>query len=253
VNVVHFAGVVHEEVDIESGGRRARTRARRLDEITAAALDIVRDEGIEALTTHALARRLDVAVGALYRYFPSKAALLAALERRALGQLGAHLQRSLDEADGAFRARGASLARVVLAGRAYARFVREQPTEAGFIGQMLTDPRTLVPGADGGALVTATMALLHTVAALFSAASDEGALAPGDALERAVLYWSGLRGVLELSKLRAHAPGLDAAALADAMTRALLVGFGAEADAVTRAFAAVRRYASRHSNTEVRA
>lgn len=242
--------MVHED---DGGGRRARTRARRLDEITTAALDIVREEGIEALTTHALAKRIDVAVGALYRYFPSKAALLATLERRALGQLGEHLQRSLDGADGAFRAKGAALARVVLAGRAYAAFAKRHPTETGLIGQLLADPRTLVPGDEGAALASTTLALLDVVAALFTAAADDGALAPGAALERAVLYWSGLRGVLELAKLRAHAPGLDVAALADAMTRALLVGFGAEADAVTRAFAAVRRYADKQHDTEARA
>jgi AcrR family transcriptional regulator len=244
VNDVHSLNVVHESegaVD-EGGGRRARTRARRVDEIVAAALEMVRDEGIEALTTHALAKRLDVAVGALYRYFPSKAALLAEVERRAIGALGAHLQQTLDEAEGAFRAKGASLARLVLAGRAYARFAKEQPTETAFIGQILADPRTLVPGEEGAALVSTTLALLGVVAALFSAAADEGALSPGPSLERAVLYWSGLRAVLQLSKFKVYAPGFEVAPLADAMTRALLVGFGAEGDAVTRAFSAVKRY-----------
>lgn len=243
--------VVHESEDLgEGGGRRARTRARRIDEIVAAALEMVRDEGLEALTTHALAKRLDVAVGALYRYFPSKAALLAEVERRAIGSLGAHLQQTLDEAEGAFRAKGASLARLVLAGRAYARFAKDHPTETAFIGQLLADPRTLVPGEDGAALVSTTLSLLGVVAGLFSAAADEGVLSPGAPLERAVLYWSGLRGVLELSKLRVHAPGFDAGPLADAMTRALMVGFGADGDAVSRAFSAVKRYSEKERAKE---
>lgn len=225
--------------------RRGRTRARRLDEITGAALELVRDEGLEGLTTHALARRLDLAVGALYRYFPSKTALLAAVERRALEELGAHLRRSLDACDGAFRGDRVALTRLVLAGRAYARFARERRTEAGLIGQMLADPRVLVPGAEGAALVTTTMSLLGEVAALFTAAVDEATLPSGDAMDRAVLFWSGLRGVLELSKLRAHAPGFDAAPLADAMMCALLVGFGAEADAVRKAISAVQRFESK--------
>lgn len=252
MNTVHFTNVIHGEADgeDEGGGRRARSRARRVDEIVTTALEIVRDEGIEALTTHAIAKRIDVAVGGLYRYFPSKSALLAELERRAIGDLGAHLKRSLDEADGAFRAKGAALARIVLAGRAYGRFAKERPTETGFVNQMLADPRTLVPGDEGLALVTTTMELLGVVSALFTAAAEESALSQGPALERAVLYWSGLRAVLELSKLKSHAPGFDATPLADAMTRALLVGFGAEPDAVTRAFSAVKRYTDKDRTKE---
>lgn len=251
MNVIHIANVIHGDEQIEDGGgRRARTRARRTDEIVRAALDIVRDEGFEALTTHALAKRIDVAVGALYRYFPSKSALLAELERRALGELGAHLKRSLDESEGAFRSKGAALARLVLAGRSYGRFVKERPTEAGLISQMLADPRTLVPGEEGSSLVATTMELLGVVASLFSAAAEESTLSHGPALERAVLYWSGLRAVMELSKLKTHQPGFDATPLADAMTRALLLGFGAEADAVARAFAAVKRYADKDRTKE---
>lgn len=238
--------MIHEMTPGVEPGRRARARERRLDEIVTAAMEIVRADGLDALTTHRVAERLDVAVGALYRYFPSKAAMLGALERAALEALGAHLTRSLDEAEGAFRGRGAALASLVLAGRAYGRFTREHATEAGLIGQLVADPRVMVPGAEGAAVLAATMALLGPVASRFERAAGDGVLAPGDALERSVLYWSGLRGVLELAKLRAHHPGVDAAALADAMTRALLVGFGAEPEAVGRAFTAVKRFAERH-------
>lgn len=241
--------VIHESV--EDGGRRARARARRLDEIAVEAMRIVRDEGIESLTTHHLARRLDVAVGALYRYFPSKAALVAELERRALDALGRHLARCLSQSAGAFRGDGAALSRVVLAGRAYGHFTRVHPTEAGLIGQLLADPRTFVAGDEAAALVATTTGLLAEVAALFDEAAATGGLPRGPSMERAVLYWSGLRGVLELAKLRAHLPGFDAAPLADAMTRALLVGFGGDAGAVGRAFAAVRRHEQRNEEEEV--
>lgn len=241
--------VVHETAE-EGGGRRARERARRVDEIAAAAMAMVRAEGLESLTTHRLAGRLELAVGALYRYFPSKSALVAELERRALATLSAHLGRSLAEADGSFRGRNASLARLVLAARAYGRFAREHATEFGLIGQVLADPRNLVTGAEAAALVTATTSVLGAVAGLFEEARGEGLLAEGDAAERAVLYWSGLRGVLELGKLRAHSPGFDAEALADAMTRALLQGFGAEPEAVGRAFVSVRRHEGREREEE---
>ncbi len=243
VNDVHFLNVVHEET-IE-GDRRARNRAKKLDEIARVAMELVRDEGLEGLTTHALAKRLDVAVGALYRYFPSKSALVAELERRSLERLRTALTRALDDARGAFRGPNAPLARLVLLARAYGRFAREHPVDAGLIGQIVADPRTLVPGSEGAALMRTTLSLLGVVRAQFTEAANEDALSDGVALQRAVLFWSGLRGVLELSKLSVHAPGFEAAPLADAMVRALLTGFGADPEALARAFAAVRRYEDR--------
>ncbi len=232
--------VIHETS--ETGGRRARIRAERSDEIVAAAWEIVRAEGLGALTTHALAARLDLAVGALYRYFPSKAALVAELERRALVALGDALTQSLARAEGAFRGPGAPLARLCLLALAYGRFARERSSEFALLGQMLADPRVLVPGEAAAAPTEAMLAILGVAARAFLEAADAGVLAPGDAIERATLYGAGLRGALELTKLRAHAQEIDGAALADAMARALLTGFGADAEAVARAFTAARRH-----------
>ncbi|MCA9555215.1 MAG: helix-turn-helix transcriptional regulator, partial [Myxococcales bacterium] len=57
----------------------ARREARR-QAIVDEALALVTEGGFEALTLQRLAGRLGYAVGALYRYFPSKEALLAALQ-----------------------------------------------------------------------------------------------------------------------------------------------------------------------------
>jgi len=229
----------------ETSGRRARIRAERSDEIVAAAWEIVRAEGIGALTTHALAARLDLAVGALYRYFPSKSAIVAELERRALVSLGDALTGALARADGAFRGPGAPLARLCLLAVAYGRFARERTPEFALLGQMLADPRVLVPGEEAAAPTEATLAILALAAGVFTEAADAEALSPGDSLERATLYGAGLRGALELTKLRAHAKEVDGGALADAMARALLTGFGADPEALARAFAAARRHDGR--------
>ena len=69
--------------------RPARTRAPRgsltRERILDAAEDVARD-GFEALTLRALAARLDAAPMALYRYFPTKDALVNALLDRVLGR-----------------------------------------------------------------------------------------------------------------------------------------------------------------------
>ncbi len=248
MNVIHIANVVHESTEVPVG-RRARARLQRSDEIVTAAMALVRAEGLEGLTTHGLAARLDVAVGALYRYFPSKHHLLAELQRRALGALGAHLAAELAATEGSFRGRHPSLPRLVVVGRAWGRFARQRATEFALLGQMLSDPRTLVPGDEGAALVGPTLAVVAQVAALFEDAAAEGAMPPGDATERAMLYASGLRATLELAKLRAHVPDFDAHGLADAMARALLQGFGASPEAVGRAVASARRHEERLDRT----
>lgn len=238
-----FAKVIHEAQT--AAGPRERARARRVEEILDAAWALVRAEGLDGLTTHALAARLGLAVGALYRYFASKAALVAALERQALRRLGGALAAAQGRAEGAFRGPGAPLARLCLLALSYGRFARERPTEFALLGQLLADPRVLVPGEEGAALAATALEVLGAVARRFAEAAEAGALAPGDARERATLYWAGLRGALELQKLRAHAPEVHAPTLADAMARSLLVGFGAPPDAVTRAFASARRHDER--------
>lgn len=244
-----FVNVVHDSTPPVEGVR-ARQRARRLEDIHDAAMEIIRAEGLEALTTHRLAERLGIAVGALYRYHASKSALLAELERRALGVLRAMLTQALSEAEGALRGKYAPLARLALAARVYDRFSREKTTEFALVGQLVADPRLRVPAEEASGVIAVTLELLAVVAALFDAAAADGLLTAGDARERAVLYWSALRGVLELAKLKGHLPSFDAHALAEAMTRTMLLGFGAAPEAVTRAVASARRHDERHEHND---
>ena len=63
--------------------RRARTLTALLDE----ALRIVEEHGLDGLTMAALAERMDYTTPALYRYFASKGALVAELNRRVLSDV----------------------------------------------------------------------------------------------------------------------------------------------------------------------
>ena len=61
--------------------RRQRNRQEMIETILALARDIMRENGVAALSLSELARRLHVTTAALYRYFPSKAGLYDALFR----------------------------------------------------------------------------------------------------------------------------------------------------------------------------
>ena len=61
----------------------------RRDEVLEAALELLDEVGLDALTTRRLADRLGVQPGALYRHYPSKAALLDAMAAQvAVGAAG---------------------------------------------------------------------------------------------------------------------------------------------------------------------
>jgi AcrR family transcriptional regulator len=67
--------------------RRAprQSRSRRLVEMAlTACAELITERGLAALSTNAVAERAGVSVGAIYQYFPDKAALVAALRARHL-------------------------------------------------------------------------------------------------------------------------------------------------------------------------
>jgi AcrR family transcriptional regulator len=71
--------------------RRAprQSRARRLTEVVLqATAEVLRARGLAGLSTNEVARQACVSVGAIYQYFPDKAALLVALRQRHANEMG---------------------------------------------------------------------------------------------------------------------------------------------------------------------
>jgi TetR/AcrR family tetracycline transcriptional repressor len=74
--------------EAEPSARRSPGRpAVPLDRIVATALQIVDDEGAEALSMRVLAQRLDSGTATLYRHFPNRAALIAHVIDRVFGEV----------------------------------------------------------------------------------------------------------------------------------------------------------------------
>jgi AcrR family transcriptional regulator len=85
------------EPSVQSG-RRASKRITRRAAILDAAMTIVVSEGLDGLAIARLAKAVDAAVGAIYRYFPGKETIVAALQERAIGEYGEALQARLEGA-----------------------------------------------------------------------------------------------------------------------------------------------------------
>ncbi|TNF28088.1 MAG: TetR/AcrR family transcriptional regulator [Deltaproteobacteria bacterium] len=210
-------------------GPRAQRRQKNLARILDAAMDAIAVGGFDALSMNKLAASLDYTPGALYRYFPSKDALVLALVETVIEEIGQDLARLEDvPAD-------APLARIVAGAEAWRGFSTRAPNRFGLVSMLLAAPQLIVTDeARVSSAMGTLLVAVRPVAAAIEAAAQRGALAPGDAIERTLLLFASINGVLQLKKQAPRAPQfLDLDRLFTAMLRTLLLGWGAPAATVT--------------------
>jgi len=208
--------------------RRARKFAAKREAVLDAAMAIVIDDGLAGLTLGKVAKRLDVAVGGLYRYFPSKEALVAGLQQRAVERFGTRLNAHLPEST---RASGpvVLLRRVVAPFFFYATNAKDDPDEHRLMDAMLSTIDPALTDAQAREVEEVLGPVLARSQRGLDAAAVGGALAPGDARQRTLLLWAGTHGVGHLaSRDRLEDPDHRSDALLRALFENLLVGFGAQ-------------------------
>ncbi len=111
--------------------RRERGR-QRLERILDAAGALLIEQGMGAVTMHAVAQRSKSSIGSMYHFFPDKGALLALLKQRQFENVMAII-RDLDGIDDAqWKAASAGTVMSLLFGRV-ATYLREQPHSLPFI------------------------------------------------------------------------------------------------------------------------
>jgi AcrR family transcriptional regulator len=216
----------------EGQGRASRERRREemSGRIVATALRVLGDEGYEAVTIQRLASELGIAVGALYRYFKSKDALLVAVLHRVMDRLGDTLRAAdarvlasegHDDIDRA-------LLRILVAAEVYVQSSRRYPEEFGLVSALIGDPRELLATDDAAPLLPPMMRMMGELTRLFVGAQEIGALSEGPAGARTVTFWSSLQGILQLHKLgRFGVAALHFEELPPNLITGLLVGWGA--------------------------
>ena len=232
--------MVHEISRPSLGSPRvAKKRELRGEAIVDAAMELVATEGLDALTLARVANALGYVPAALYRYFSSKDALLAALQRRAIGEIDEALQAA--EAALAARSKGRTpeivcLAALVTASSVYAQLPQTHPRAYYLVAALLGDPRPLLSTEESHRAAPALTALLQRILARFEEAGSLGALLPGDSALRTLALWGAIQGSLLLVKAKRIAPGLpDASVVCAASTQAMLLGWGAKPAQLTRA------------------
>lgn len=215
-------------------------------EILAVALDLAVAGGLDNLTLHGLAAEMGRSVAALYRYYPSKEAVVRELQRLVathIGVLGADTaarvnvwarEEGLNEAETA-------LAHVIGKGQTYELFAVASPAEFGLVTHYMGNPANVLPEQDVRMVFDVTRGNLQHLASRIEAAQKAGAISPGDARERTLMLWGALQGTIQLLKITRRGAAWGAAdALPDATLKTMLTGWGAEAETVTRVADAIR-------------
>jgi AcrR family transcriptional regulator len=199
--------------------RRARKRQETAVEIVDAAERIVLADDLSALTVHAIAAAVGVTPGALYRYFPSRDAIVAAVQLRVIDRLVATVVAAIDAAP------AQPLARIRAVGDALVAFARAEPTRYALLAAMMATPRPLVGDREAADVLPAVLAATDRVRALFSEARVRGALSDGDDVSRMVALWAAVHGAIQLDKLSRFAPELAAERVVRDAVDGLLAGW----------------------------
>ena len=218
--------------------RVQKKRNARINEILNSAMDIVIADGIDSLTIQRLANRLDYIVGALYRYFSSKDAIIAALGCRAINQLHEQVQAVIaqDSPDDETTEIGA-LYQILKISELYVSLYDHAPAIYKLLGMMLSDPREFIDAHAANPVLEATETVLRDIAESIKQAQNAGAIDAGNNEERAVIFWSAHQGITQLRKLeRIPKTSFRVLPLSRAFQKTLLLGWGAKRENVLKAF-----------------
>ena len=99
----------------DGAGRQPAPLTPRAREIAAAAREILEDEGPDALTMRRIAERLGIRAPSLYKHFPDKASLEAAIISAACEEQAEAFERAVEGSDDPLAALGAAYRRFALA------------------------------------------------------------------------------------------------------------------------------------------
>lgn len=223
--------------------RRAERRASRREEVLVAAMKLVSEEGLDALTIQRIAGAINASVGGLYRYYDGKDALLSALQRRAIATVAEDQAQDVESARTLFARAGeppgvVALAAALVGATVMLRHATRRPEEHRLLDAFLTSPDPVL--SDEGALASEAVLgpLIKLVTDELEAAAADGILERGDSAQRTHLMWASLHGLDHFRKRDRILPeSLRVSALVPATLIALTRGWGASAAQANRAAA----------------
>ena len=227
--------------------RAQRKRDAKTQKILETAETIIVEEGLDALTIHQLARTLDYAPGALYRYFSSKEELIAELSCRAVQRIHDVLKQIEQENYGQAEESAdlICVVRLVHSAYMYGNLAQSDPASHLLVSSLLGDPKHLLNDTAAVRVHAETMAVLTSFTTLVQSAEETKAIKVGPSAERAIAFWAGLQGIVQLRKVARRDTGIQAMVnpekIAKRFVYDLLIGWGAQDEQIQQAYQIVKQ------------
>lgn len=225
--------------------KRQQNRIERTKIFLDTAIAIVVTEGFDALTMQRLADETDSAIGAVYRYFPSKGALVAEVQREAVERITSSYTLIRDRSDRIFFAGGLddrelALARAVTFGRFFIALADTFPHEFRLLQALNGEMREIIPLEEGIRVFPSIVRFMLMGQQVINDAQDAGVFTPSEGLDRITTIAAAINGVLRLSTQGMYDADLfDGQRLALTLLRDLGRGWGASEEQLAAAWAAV--------------
>ena len=154
-------------------GKREIRRKEQQDAVLNTVLALLRDQGFESITMALIAKKMGGSVGGLYRYYPSKEAIYAALQLRALDAFDTHLHTRVP-GELSHNHRREALGRVIQYAESWSTFRIEEPHLFTVLDQFLSSPHHALD-TEGRALVDDRLApILGRMGTLLDTAVQQG-------------------------------------------------------------------------------
>jgi AcrR family transcriptional regulator len=134
-----------------------------------AAIELIEEKGVDALSVREVAKRVGVSPGAPFRHFGSKASLLTAVAEQAMSRLTASVMTRLEAAG-----QTSPLEALRAIGHGYLAWVLENPTHF-----MVISSRTLIDFHGSARLVEENEAIRHIMCDLIVQGRADGSLKAG--------------------------------------------------------------------------
>ena len=174
--------------------RREREKARRKAQIFASARTLLLTRGLNGTTVNQIAKRAEVSVATIYRYFKSREEIIADLSEEALTLLHAGVGKATEKA-------ATSREKLEAVAWAYLDFAITQKEYFSVLNHFLTVPQPVLSLR----LKKRVHAQGDKILALVMSAAGEGVASgsfhPVNIRRFALVFWATLNGTLQLQKL----------------------------------------------------
>ena len=162
-------------------------------------MSLVVADGMEGLTIARLANRMNASVGAVYRYFQSKEALVVGLQELAIADFHAFMQGRLAAHEprmAGVPADTRALARLLVAFGSYLEHAEHSPRPHRLVDTFLSFPEAVLSDVEARSIGERLIEpVLTTFVSLLAEAARAGAIDPGDDLQRTHLAWAFVHGL----------------------------------------------------------